>query len=81
MRKIFKEITRLNEVTKKMITVGIFFSLVTLFAGTLLICINGTIIPYDPYVGYIAPLIASKSFPILAEVIIGCIIIDYLFNR
>lgn len=79
--KIIKELSGLNNITKKMIMLGLYLSLLILAAGTILMLINRTLIGYNPYYDYISRLLAEKSFAVLAEVIIGCLLVDFIFNR
>lgn len=81
MRKIIKELSGLNNITKKMIILGLYISLLVLAAGTVLMFINRTLIGYNPYYDYISQLLVEKSFALFAEVIIGCLLVDFIFNR
>lgn len=81
MRKIIKELSGLNNITKKMIILGLYISLLVLAAGTVLMFINRTLIGYNPYYDYISQLLVEKSFALFAEVTIGCLLVDFIFNR
>lgn len=81
MRKIIKELSGLSNITKKMIILGLYLSLLVLAAGTVLMFINRTLIGYNPYYDYISQLLVEKSFALFAEVIIGCLLVDFIFNR
>lgn len=81
MRKIIKELSGLNNITKKMIILGLYISLLVLAAGTVLMFINRTLIGYNPYYDYISQLLVEKSFALFAEVIIGCLLVDFIFKR
>lgn len=81
MSKIIKRFSCLNRVTKKMIFIGLGLFLAIFAAGTALMGINRLLIPFDPYLEYISVEIVNKSFMILAEVVIGCLLVDYIFKR
>lgn len=79
--KIIKEFSGLHRMTKKMIFLGLNLSLLTIIGGTALMVVNRTLISFNPYFDYVSMEIVNKGFAIFAEVIIGCILIDFLFRR
>ncbi|RCX13819.1 hypothetical protein DFR58_11653 [Anaerobacterium chartisolvens] len=81
IEKIFDELYKLSPLTKKVIKLGTHISLLLLVFGTLLILFNRSAFTYDAYFQLIAVSIIKSSLTILAEVIIGGLIIDYLFKK
>jgi len=81
MEKIYNELCKLNKHTVNFIRIGadIFISLFA--SGTLLSVLNRFIFNHNPYKEFLATSIISSSFIVLAEIIIGCLLIDYAFNR
>lgn len=81
IEKIVSEFYKLNPFTKKVIKRGTQICLTLLVLGTLLLFLNHTQFNYDQYYEFIATSVIKNSFIILAEVIIGGLLIDYVFNR
>ncbi len=81
IEKIFSAFDNLNSYTKLVIKRGTQICLVLLVLGTLLMFVNYTNANYDLNFEFIATSIIKSSFTILAEVIIGGLVIDYIFNK
>jgi hypothetical protein len=81
IEKIFSEFYKLNPFTKTVIKRGTQICLTLLILGTVLIFLNHTQFNYDLNYEFIATSIVKNSFTILAEVVIGGLLIDYVFNK
>lgn len=81
IEKIFSAFYKLNPFTKLVIKRGAQICLILLTLGTLLVFLNHTRFNYDSYFEFIATSVIKSSFTILAEVIIGGLLIDYVFNK
>ncbi len=79
--KIFCELNKLNAFTKTVIKHGAQIFLALLALGTLLIVYNHTVHGLDSYFEFISTSIIKSSFVILAEVVIGGLLIDYIFKK
>lgn len=81
IEKIFAEFNKLNKFPKAIIKYGIqaFFALFIL--GTLLVALNHSALDYDFYLELIATTIVKSSFTILAEVVIGGLLIDFVLKK
>lgn len=81
IERIFTSFDSLNSLTKTMIKYGIqtFFALFAL--GVFLVAYTHTSLNGDSYFEFIATSIVKSSFTILAEVIIGGLIIDFIFKK
>lgn len=78
---IAKELDNVNSFSKTLIKRGTQVSLLLLVLGTLIILLNQTVLSYDDYVTFVGTSIIKNSFIILAEVIIGGLLIDYLTKK
>jgi len=81
VKKIISELSKTSEKTKKALNIGIILFLVAFALGTLFIVLNRLVYNYDLYIEYIGMSIIKSSFTILAEVIVGCLLLDYVFNK
>ncbi|NSW89984.1 MAG: hypothetical protein HPY74_04735 [Firmicutes bacterium] len=81
IKKIVTELSKLNNHTKTAIKWGINIFLVFFALGTLLVVLNRIVFNYGSYIEFIATSIIKASFTILAEIIIGSLLVDYVFNK
>ncbi|HHV94910.1 MAG TPA: hypothetical protein GXX37_00300 [Clostridiaceae bacterium] len=81
MEILHKEFLKLNKTTVKFIRIGINIFLSLFASGTMLLVLNRFIFNHDPYKEFIGTSIIISSFTILAEVIIGCLLIDSAFTK
>ena len=81
IEKIFSEFYKLNKSTKNTIKYGTQLGLLVLLLGAGLIFFNHSGFHYDAYFEFIATSVVKASFTILAIVIIGSLLIDYVFNK
>lgn len=81
IEKIAEEFGKVNNFSKSLIKHGTQVSLILLVLGTLVITMNQSVLNYDDYVEFIGTMIIRNSFVILAEVIIGGLLIDYITKK
>ncbi|MDD4494809.1 MAG: hypothetical protein PHV32_10790 [Eubacteriales bacterium] len=79
--KIVDAFTGLHTRTKKFIVYGIRMFLILFSAGAALLLANGTVFDFSLYIRDISLLIIKNSFTILAEAVIGCLLIDHIFEK
>lgn len=80
VEKILTALNKVNSHTSKVIKYGSLISLIMLTIGTVMIIYNSGN-NFDPYFGFLAKSVISTSFTILAETIIGGLLLDYVFNK
>ncbi len=80
-KKIFSELSKVSPSAKKVIKIGAILCLGLLVLGGALIVVSRYSRGYDSYMEFLAGSIIKSSFTILAEVIIGSLIVDYVFGR
>ncbi len=81
IEKIFDAFGKLEKLPKILLKYGsiVFFTL--FLVGTVLVLLNNTVMVYDNYMDLVSKSIVKVSFSIAAEVIIGCLIIDYVSKK
>ena len=80
LAKIADAFNKLNKKTKKTIRIGFTVSLVLLAAGTLIIAANHTFLSFDNYTEFTGQSIVTSAFTVLAEIVIGSLLIDHVFK-
>lgn len=81
INKIIKELSGIGNFSKKLIKHGIRIFLGFFALGTLLVVLNRVSFGYDSYIEFVAQNIIKNSFIMLAEFIIGGLLIDFILNR
>jgi uncharacterized protein YacL len=81
LRKIRDAFSELNSNTKKFMMIGVRISLILLAIGTILIGVNIYVLNHDAYLSFIANSIVKSSVSILAEIVIGCLLLDLAFKK
>jgi len=81
IKKIYNELCKLNKHTISFIKLGANISIFLFASGTLLSVLNRFVFNHDPYKEFIATSVINSSFTILAEVVIGCLLVDYAFSN
>jgi hypothetical protein len=79
--KIFTEMYKLHNYTKKSIKYGTLVCFAILITGCVLIFLNHSGTRYDPYFEFIANSVVKAGFTNLAIVIIGSMLLDYTFSK
>lgn len=81
IEKIYKAFNKMAKLPKLLLKYGSIFFIVLLFVGTVLILLNNTFLSFDSYLDLVSKSIVKISFSIAAEVIIGSLILDYVFKK
>ncbi len=81
IEKICEEFKNVNSFSKALIKYGSQAALFLLILGTILLVLNQTVLDFDSYTKFIGTLIVKNSIVLLAEFIIGGLIIDYFSKR
>lgn len=81
IEKIFEEFKNVNSFSKSLIKYGTLVALFILISGTILLVLNQFVLSFDSYKQFIGILIVKNSIVLLAEFIIGGLIIDYFTKR
>lgn len=77
--KIITAFNNLNKYTKKALNIGIVLFLALFSLGTILVVINHTG-DFSSYKEFVATSVIKASFTVLAEVVIGVLLVDFVFN-
>lgn len=81
LKKLMVEFEKIGSFSRAILKYGLQAFTALLVLGTLLIVYNMTYLGFDVYLQLTAISLIKKSFIILAEVIIGSLIIDYVLKR
>jgi len=81
IEKIKSEFNNLGKTNKIIIKAGSIISLILLILGAILIICNHFFLDKDLFYELVARTLVKNSFTILAEAVIGGLILDYLFNK
>lgn len=81
IEKIAKEFNKINHLSKLIIKYGIGAFIALFLVGALIILLYQTIFYSNDYTYYLGTLIVKTSFTILAEAIIGGLIIDFVASK
>lgn len=81
IEKIFEEFKQVNSFSKSLIKYGSLAALVILSLGALVLILNQTVLDFDSYIKFIGTSIVKNSIIVLAEFIIGGLVIDYFTKR
>lgn len=80
IEKICEEFKKINNFSKSLIKYGAFAALLLLSLGIIVLILNQTILDYSSYTKFVATMIIKNSIVLLAEFIIGGLIIDYFMK-
>lgn len=81
IEKIAKEFGKVNNFSKSLIKYGTQAALSILTIGTTIYISNHTVLNYDFYTDYVSTLLIKNSFVLLAEIVIGGLLIDYFTRK
>lgn len=81
IRKIQKAFGNMDKLPKALIKYGCYAVFIIYTIGVVLILLNNTVLPYNPYYDFISKSIVKTSFTLFAEAIIGGLIMDFVFKR
>lgn len=77
IEKIFEEFKKINNFSKSLIKYGTLAALLLLSAGTIVLILNQTVLFFSSYTKFVATTLIKNSVILLAEFIIGGLVIDY----
>ncbi|HOQ00435.1 MAG TPA: hypothetical protein PK604_06330 [Acetivibrio clariflavus] len=75
--KIFEEFKKINNFSMALITHGTVAALILLSLGISVLILNQTVLEYNSYTKFVATMIIKNSIVLMAEFIIGGLVIDY----
>ncbi|AEV68717.1 hypothetical protein [Acetivibrio clariflavus] len=75
--KIFEEFRKINSFSMALIKYGTFAALILLSLGISVLILNQTVLDYNSYTKFVATMIIKNSIVLMAEFIIGGLVIDY----
>ncbi|GAE89103.1 hypothetical protein [Acetivibrio straminisolvens] len=78
IEKIAKEFNKINRLSKLIIKYGFFTFIAMFLLGALTILMYQTVLYSNDYTYYLGTLIVKTSFTILAEAVIGGLVIDFI---
>jgi len=81
IKKIITAFNEIQPLPKALLKYGIYAFLGLLAIGSVMVLLNTTILPYNPYFDMVSKEIVKASFVIAAEIIIGSLAIDFVFKR
>jgi hypothetical protein len=81
LEKVMNAFSKMEKLPKAMIKYGCIIFLGLLFAGTVMVLMNYTVLTYNSYLDIVSKSIVKTSFTIGAEAIIGGLVLDFIFKR
>jgi len=81
IEKIYTAFNKMDKLPKALIKYGCYVFLALFLIGNVMVLLNNVVLPYDSYLDLVSKSIVKVSFSIAEEVIIGALIMDFLFKR
>ncbi|MCR4437032.1 MAG: hypothetical protein QHH06_02350 [Clostridiales bacterium] len=81
IEKIFSEFGKINGLAKSIVKYGSIAFLLLFAAGTIFLLINHFQQNFDSYFDFTAKALIKNSFIILAEAVIGGLLMDYILKK
>lgn len=81
IEKIFTAFGNMGKLPKALIKYGCYVFFGIFMVGTILVLLNNTLLPYNSYFDMVSKAIVITSFTLIAEAIIGGLIMDFVFNK
>ncbi|MGI6778648.1 MAG: hypothetical protein ACOX7R_11775 [Acetivibrionales bacterium] len=81
IEKVFSALNNIDKFPRKIIKYGSHAFLMLFATGTAMVVYNRTVLGYDPYFEFVSMSLVKTSFTILAEAVIGGLLIDFIFNK
>ncbi|MEN2776073.1 hypothetical protein [Acetivibrio clariflavus] len=75
--KILEEFKKINSFSMALIKYGTLAALILLSLGISVLILNQTVLDYNSYTKFVATMIIKNSIVLMAEFIIGGLVIDY----
>lgn len=71
----------MGKLPKALIKYGCYVFYGIFIIGTILVLLNNTLLPYNSYFDMVSKAIVITSFTLIAEVVIGGLIMDFVLNK
>lgn len=81
LKTVSQKFDSINSFSKSIIKYGTKISFLILIIGTVLFVINQTSNSFDPYTNIISVTLITSGISILAQIIIGALVIDFIFKK
>jgi hypothetical protein len=81
IQKIRTAFGNMDKLPKALIRYGSYASFAIFTIGTILVLLINTILPFNTYFDMVAKAIVKTSLTLAAEVIIGGLIMDFVFKK
>lgn len=81
MKRVFTAFRGLDTMPRKVVKYGSILFVMMLVSGLGLLLLNSIVLSYSSYLDLIAKSIVKTSFQVAAEVIIGALILDFVFKK
>jgi hypothetical protein len=77
LKKIITAINNLHDITRKILKIGVSFFIIVFFTGISLFVYNKANHYFNDDLYYTSISMIKASFTVIAEVLFGCLLIDY----
>lgn len=81
IKKLMNAFNNIDKLPKAFLKYGGFAVLVLFTIGTILVILNHTMLPYNSHFDMISKELVKVSFIVGAEVVIGSLVMDFVFKR
>lgn len=81
IKKLVSAFNSIGKLPKALLKYGSFAFLLLFTIGTILVILNHTILPYNFHFDMVSKELVKTSFIIGAEVVIGSLVMDFVFKR
>lgn len=81
IEKILTAFSNMGKLPKALIKYGCFVFFGLFAIGTVLVLLNNTLLPYNSYFDMVSKAIVITSFTLVAEAIIGGLVMDFVFKK
>lgn len=81
IKKIKNAFNSIEKLPKTLLKYGILAFLIIFVTGNVLVILNNTILPYNSYFDMVSKELVKVSFIIGAEIVIGSLVMDFVFKR
>lgn len=81
IKRIISQFVKLERIPKALLKYGSQVFLALLAIGTLLVILSRSVLGYDSYFEFVALNIVKSSFTVFAEVVIGALVMDFVFKK
>ncbi len=81
MEKILTAFGKMGKLPKALIKYGCYVCFGLFTVGTILVLLNNTVLVYNSYFDLVSKTLVITSFTLAAEVIIGGLVMDFVFRK